>query len=80
MSKVLSKPRHSQIGQTLNLRRGRLLPFAHNSVGIITHCNINCDKMNLNLLVLVALLNVIPSAVAGNIVQYSLLQIRLARQ
>lgn len=77
MSKVLSKPCHSQIVQTLNLRRGRLLPFAHNSVGIITHCNINCDKMNLNLLVLVALLNVIPSAVAGNTVQYSLLQIRL---
>lgn len=44
MSKVLSKPHHSQIVQTLNMRRGRLLPFAHNSVGIITHCNINCDK------------------------------------
>lgn len=47
--------------------------------GIITYCNVNSDKMNLNLPVLVALLNVIPSAVAGNIVPCSLLQMRLGR-
>ena len=49
------------------------------SFGIITYCNINPDKMSLNLPVLVALLNVIPSAVAGNIVPYSLLEMRLGR-